>query len=301
MEGINPWIREKHNPIIVVVPGSWRESATANPDLLFFRDYYFLYYRGQQGGHDRIGVMTVFKLRFDGKTWIEYPGNPIIDVGPPGSFDCQHVLDPASVVVNKTIYLYYSAIGAGPDSIGLATSRNGFTFEKYDRPVLVGRAPEVVYRDGLFYLFYVDDNDVGGYKINLAVSSNGYDFSIYPENPILTPGPPGSWDSQTVTTPRIFFENGLYYMVYAGDDSSKDSPKGFGLATSRDLYHWTKYPGNPIFLPSGGNNWDGSFIWFGTVHKVRDTYYMWYEGRGPEGPSQVGLATMKADYFYVKP
>ena len=49
-------------------------------------------------------------------------------------------------------------------------------------------------------------------------------------------------------------------------------------------------------------------IWFGTTEKIGDTYYMWYEAcnqyreRGlPDFLSVVGLATMKAPYFFVKP
>ena len=77
------WKRYPTNPIFPVVPSTWMESQTANPDLLLNGDTYFMYFRGQQGGHDRIGVATIPREEFDGVTWRIRP-EPIIDVGPPG-------------------------------------------------------------------------------------------------------------------------------------------------------------------------------------------------------------------------
>jgi len=55
-------------------------------------------------------------------------------------------------------------------------------------------------------------------------------------------------------------------------------------------------------------------IWFTTVEKVGDTYFMWYERYGggtarteeygtylTQGRSQIGLATLQADCFYIGP
>jgi predicted GH43/DUF377 family glycosyl hydrolase len=94
-------------------------------------------------------------------------------------------------------------------------------------------------------LFYVLDNSSGRYNIHLATSADGVHFSPHSASLVLSTSE-GRWDSQTVTTPRIFFDRGLYYMIYAGDDRSKDDPSRFGLATSIDLIEWTKYQSNPI-------------------------------------------------------
>jgi len=264
--------------------------------------------------------MTIPKEQFNGKNFHDYVHNPIIDVGPPGSFDCKFVLDPATVHIKDQIFLYYSGIGDGSDSIGLTVSKNGFNFAKYSQnPVLTGRSPEVVYQKGLFYLFYVTNKDSGYYVdtpfvINLATSRDGYQFEPYAKNPVLVPGNAGEWDSHTVTTPRILYEGGTYYMVYAGDNTHPDYSKYFGLAASKDLVHWTKYPQNPIFERGKTGSWDEGGVWFGTIHKHADTYYLWYEGYGggrnrdkdfdEQGHSQIGLATSKGtnltDVFKIK-
>ena len=74
------------------------EAQTANPDILLIDDVYFMYFRGQQGGHDRIGLATVRESAFDGVTW-EIHAEPVIDVGQPGDPDEIHVLDPAALII----------------------------------------------------------------------------------------------------------------------------------------------------------------------------------------------------------
>ncbi|HEX7714049.1 MAG TPA: hypothetical protein VF531_08505 [Bacillota bacterium] len=299
-------------PVIPTAPGTWKETYTANPDLIELGNEYLMYYRGTGNGHDRIGVMRIAKSKFDGFTWEDYPDNPILDVGAPGSFDDINLLDPSAAVVpqasgEQRVYLYYSAVAGSSESIGLAISKDGIHFEKYNQnPVLKGRCPEVVYRDGQFYLFYVKENERGGYNIHAAMSTDGIHFTPTGGAPVLTVGAQGSWESQTVTTPRLFFDRGLYYMVYAGDDRSKDDPHQFGLATSMDLIHWQKYGGNPIFSTADRKHWDNCSIWYGTAAPIDGGYIMWYEAcdeyRGePRFVSAVGAAVLEAPYFFVKP
>jgi predicted GH43/DUF377 family glycosyl hydrolase len=316
MEPKFEWERYTGNPVFPAVAGTWMESQTANPDLLLIGETYFMYFRGQLEGHDRIGLGTIPKDQFDGVTWNILP-EPIIDVGPPGSWDEHHALDPATVLVNGRVFLYYSAVSPKSDrAICLATSEDGVHFKKNpDNPIVIGGGPEVVYRDGLFYLYYWKRKPVGtGYQLHTGRSSDGFDFEEVSSDPVIPIGPEGSWDSHTVETPRIFSEEGAYYMIYCGSDRHNDYPFDAGLATSRDLIHWTKYAGNPIFSRGNEGEWDEGAIWFTTVEKINGIYYMWYEGYGggtartepygsylKGGKSQVGMATLDAPYFYVKP
>lgn len=310
------WQRYKGNPIFPTLPNTWMESQTANPDLLDMGDKYFMYFRGQQHGHDRIGVATIEKELFDGKTWHIRP-EPVIDVGRPGDCDETHVIDPAAVLVQGQIFLYYSAVCPRCDrSVCLAVSEDGIHFKKYHKnPIVIGGGSEIVFKDGNFYLYYWKPKKVGaGFEVHLATSNDGYHFKEASSEPVLPAGPKRSWDSHTAETPRIFKEGDLYYMVYCGSDRYDDYPWYAGLATSHDLIHWEKYPHNPIFSRGEAGEWDEGAIWFTTVEKINGIYYMWYEGYGggkarwepygtylKGGKSQIGLATLKADYFYVKP
>ena len=309
------WHRYPGNPVFPATPGTWRESQTANPDLLLKDGVYYMYFRGQRGGHDRIGVATIPAEKFDGVTWDIHP-EPIIDVGGPGSWDENHALDPAAILHDGKVFLYYTASSPREDrSICLAVSEDGKSFRKFDgNPVIIGGGPEIASRDGVLYLYYWRSvPGKKGFQIHYAASRDGYHFTEQVPSLVLPVGPAGSWDSFTVETPRIFREGELFYMVYCGSDRNKDYPFHAGLATSRDLIHWTKFPGNPIFERGAAGEWDEGAIWFTTVEKIKGRYYMWYEGYGggtartepygsylKGGKSQVGMATMEAPYFYVR-
>ena len=302
------FVRHPRNPILPAVPDTWMEAQTANPDLLLLGDTYHLYFRGQQGGHDRIGVGMIEKERFDGVSW-NIRSTPVIDVGAVGDWDEDHVLDPATVEVGGRVFLYYSAVCSRVHrSICLATSTDGVNFQKYaGNPVVIGGGPEIVWRDGMFYLFYWKEVPGStGFQLYLSVSDNGFDFKEYQPNPILPIGRPGTWDSYTVETPRIAWWDGAYHMFYCGSDRFSDYPAHAGYATSTDLIHWHKHP-QPVFSRGPEHSWDEGAIWFTTVEKIRDKYYLWYEGYGggearekeygsylQGGKSQIGLAVMGA-------
>lgn len=227
------WERYKNNPVFPTVPGTWMESQTANPDLLALKDAYIMYFRGQQGGHDRIGLAMAAKDNFDGKTWNIHP-NPVIDVGEPGSWDETHALDAAAVWVSGQVFLYYSAVCPRCErSICLATSSDSFRFRKQrNNPILIGGSPEIVFSEGAFYLFFWKPKKTGpGFSIHLATSRDGFHFSEPFLDPVVSTGPDGAWDSRTVETPRIFKEDGMFYMMYSGSDRYDDYPSGFGVAT----------------------------------------------------------------------
>jgi predicted GH43/DUF377 family glycosyl hydrolase len=310
------WKRYANNPVFPATPGTWRESQTANPDLLLRDSTYYMYFRGQRGGHDRIGVATIPRDRFDGTTWNILP-DPIIDVGGPGSWDQNHALDPAAVNFDGKVFLYYTGSSPLSDrSVCLAVSDDGIHFTKYEKnPVVLGGGPEIALKDGVLYLYYWKQvPGRKGFQIHYATSRDGYHF-VEPQESIALPvGPDGSWDSYTVETPRIFFDRGLFSMVYCGSDRNKDYPFHAGLATSTDLIHWTKYEANPIFSRGNVGEWDEGAIWFTTVERIDGRYYMWYEGYGGGtsrtvpygdylrgGKSQVGMATLDAPYFFVRP
>lgn len=310
MSRLPQWIRCDDNPILPNVPGTWMDAQTANPDLLDMGDEYFLYFRGQEGGHDRIGLAGVPKDRFDGRTW-EIRDAPVIDVGKPGDWDETHALDPATVRKDGKVFLYYSAVCPRcPRSVCLATSEDGVHFEKYSgNPVIIGGGPEVVVKDGRFYLyFWKPGPDERGFQIHLAVSDDGFHFEEPQAKPVLPTGSEDAWDSHTVETPRIFEEKGVYYMMYCGSDRNDDYPWHAGIATSRDLVHWEKSATNPVFSRGDEGEWDEGAIWFTTVEKVEGRYYMWYEGYGggtarteaygsylKGGKSQIGMAILDGD------
>jgi hypothetical protein len=298
----------KHSPV-PLIPGDawWRERWTANPDVLELAGRRLLYYRGngrsatgEGDHHDRIGVAEVL---IDGAEstaprirWRRLAGDePVVDIGPGGSFDDTHALDPAAVRFGGRVLLYYSAVGAGPDAIGLATSTDGITFTKYGR-VLDGRAPEVVESDGRLHLLHqvrVDD----GYELHLRVSTDGITFPDDGDGGCVFRGEPGSWDAQSVVTVRIHRDGDTFFMLYGGSANSLDEPEFFGLARSSDLRTWERHPGNPIFGHGAGGTIDGGAIWFPALIETAGHAMLLYEGsRGKYAwdlSSQICVASLR--------
>lgn len=297
----NLWQRTRSGPVLGSIPGTWLAEAATTPDILVYRGQTLLYCGAVRGGHERIVAIDV---SCDHDVPSVGGIDLAVDIGPQGAFDDGHVFDPASVAAADRVFLYYSTVGAAPDSIGLATSADGRRFEKYPHPVLVGRAPEVVVREGSFHLFYSLEAPNGGYGIHLAVSDDGYRFQSISPKPVLGVDTRSAWDGFSVLTPRIFEHGGMYYMVYAGDDKEKDLPRAFGLARSADLIHWERYGRNPVFGCGSPGAWDDGAVWFGTVFERNGLLELWYEGGSqaavhspPPMLTRVGLATLAVDEF----
>jgi predicted GH43/DUF377 family glycosyl hydrolase len=296
----NPyWEKYGGAPVMPAAAGTFKSWHTANPDILVENGMVYFYYRGGDGT-DRIAAASAPYESFDGTNLTDYPKNPVIGTGS-GAFDGDGVLDPAAVYFNKQVFLYYSGMGIGDDSVGLAVSKDFYNFTKYKKnPVLTGRAPEVVLKDGLLYMYYVKQNERFGYSIYLATSRDGYNFTQYWNAPVFSYGDMIEWDSKSVTVPRIREKDGVYYMFYAGDDKFIDYPAYFGIAFSYDLVNWFRGTQNPVFSRGKKGDWDDGGIWFAEVLPYKKRLFMYYEGwggaeshekeYGPGGRSQIGLA-----------
>jgi len=123
-----PWKRHPANPILRkgdperdrdhrIIGDPWiMRSPTA--------DVWEMYYFAFDGQHARECLATSTDLVH----WTKSPFNPIMDVGPPGSYDSIHCHKP-SIVIHEGVY-YHFVTSCGPDgrggehrAIGLATSR----------------------------------------------------------------------------------------------------------------------------------------------------------------------------------
>ena len=71
-------------------------------------------------------------------------------------------------------------------------------------------------------------------------------------------------------------------MTYGACQKFDDYPESFCLAKSSDLIHWDRFHDNPILHRGKVGEWDEGAIWFPTVYKYNDKYYLWYEGSGQD-------------------
>lgn len=270
------------NPVMARKPGTFRSRYAANPDILEFNGRLLFYFRGQgDEKHDQMGVAVTTPALFDGMHWQQITDAPVIPVNPdPNAYDSNHILDPASAVIGGKVFLYYSAHSQKqPHSVALAISEDGVHFEKYEHNPIIpdAVAPEVVLKDGKVCLFYQrwTKGSFGVSKFYMCRSDDGLHFDVSAEREVMAP----QAGCHSVSTNRIYCEDGYYYSFFGKNLKFKDYPESIGIARSRDLLSWEVGSSDVITRGEPGA-WDEGALWFATVYRHKGKYYLWYEGTG---------------------
>jgi len=97
-------------------------------------------------------------------------------------------------------------------------------------------------------------------------------------NPVLAPHPEHPWENLAVCNPGVWYEDGLFTMIYraAGDDH--EHIIRFGLATSRDGIHFERASDQPLLGPSEDGP-DAGCIEDPRIVKLDGHYYLTYAYR----------------------
>ena len=74
------------------------------------------------------------------------------------------------------------------------------------------------------------------------------DLKTWQHHPRVLEVVPGTWEGMVVSAPSIIYHEGLYYLFYTGFDDRVPGKQTIGLATSKDLFAWTRHPGNPVYV-----------------------------------------------------
>jgi len=117
--------------------------------------YYMYYTEAATGEDDRVHVAT----SPDGVTWAR--AGMVLDVGPAGSWDSFKVGRPAVLYIGGQFLLWYDGNDGTHRHVGLATSPDGFTFERHpDNPLFLNAGA-------------VDVDVVGGTYVMLREAGDG--------------------------------------------------------------------------------------------------------------------------------
>lgn len=188
------------------------------------------------------------------------------------------------------VYLTLQPTGAGVGSIYINVTwgvPGNFSWVDYqNNPILVSSGnyfdyygiaqPVVIYDQGMYKMWCLGLDYSGGGKSHVvyAESNDGVNWIYFSNNPVISPGNYGDWDSDNVQPGAVIKDNGIYKMYYTGW-SDQYSNWNIGLATSIDGINWTKYP-EPILL--GTNTWEYQLV-VSSVIKTNNQYYLYYTGR----------------------
>jgi predicted GH43/DUF377 family glycosyl hydrolase len=153
-------------------PGNWEETGVLIPALYFDGNNYHMWYNGWEGltltDPGRVGYAT----STNGIDWVKYSNNPVIDVGPNGTFYDTWILPSSIMFINNEFQLWftgYDGFHATPIfyfKIGYATSPDGisWTIQNNDLPVLDVqsgswenlwvREPSVIIHNKRYHMWY---------------------------------------------------------------------------------------------------------------------------------------------------
>ncbi len=145
---------------------AWERGGLYKPCLLEHAGRYYIFYNAKndvpRGWREQIGVAWSDDL----KTWVRYPGNPVLRNGGPGSPDERFAADPCVVRHGRQWAIFYYGLDAkGVARDLLALSSDLLHVTKCDEILVdVGtegsvdstyaHKPSVIYHDGALYHFY---------------------------------------------------------------------------------------------------------------------------------------------------
>lgn len=246
--------------------------------------------------------------------WFKYEGNPVLNVGPLGSWDGILVI-PSRVIHTDSVYhMWYTGFsGTRYWHIGYATSPDGIRWRKYEgNPILragpatwdsSGTALGYVMQTGSDYqMWYNGDEASRTLQLGYAASADGIAWrKAHRLNPILRVGPRGSWNSGGLSHPSVLGpdSSGHYKMWFAGEDRTVVVKVGFATGTSATS--WTM-AANPVLEPGTPGSWDDRSVFYPRVLHNHGTYEMWYGGLTSSlyASRKVGYATSPDGVHWAK-
>ena len=135
--------------------------------------------------------------------------------------------------------------------------------------------PRILNENGSMKMYYTGQGSAYTAFTGLAFSNDGINWTASSNNPILSPGPNGSWDDMAVAGAIVFKDDNGYKLYYSGWSDPWGSWH-IGLATSSDGINWVKHPTPVIYATNGGQEFQ---LAPSSVIKIDNLYYLYYTGR----------------------
>lgn len=108
------------NPVLGTSTGTWRSDQIDDKDLIVTANRAYLSIEGYDGQNGRIGVAAT-ALDGDWTSWTWSPRNPVLDIGPTGSWEERWVTCPAVVQARNRYEMVYHGYDDTQRRIGHAT------------------------------------------------------------------------------------------------------------------------------------------------------------------------------------
>ncbi len=263
-----------------------------------------------------------------------YDHNPILTPGEPGSWDDLYVSLCWVLEYDDSIFLFYTGSHSkGGRSLGLATSEDGYHFDKYPgNPILTGDQKGYdafgvgqagILKEDSLWVLYFNAREIAGYgsgtSFGRATAKRLRGPWTKSEGPVLTTGKRGEWDSDFISTPVLLRGDGGYRMYYTGgEDLVSFTNIYIGMATSSDGITWKKHnnpltlqrpfaDSDPVMFTAKPGEWDQDVIMAGPLLPIGTGFEMYYYGsvrhnilKGTWEAGSIGYATSEDGIHWEK-
>jgi sucrose-6-phosphate hydrolase SacC (GH32 family) len=250
-------------PVFAGAEGKWDALIRERGWIIKEGDLWRLWYTGYaepKKGPYKLGYAT----SSDGLNWRRHADNPIYG---------DHWVEDMMIVQDGGKYWMFAE--GLDDEAHLLVSDDGLKWQrlgpldvrmKNGQPIAKGPygTPTAWREDGVWYLFY----ERGDKGVWLATSRDMKVWTNLQDEPVLRPGP-GEYDRDMIALNQIIKQRGRYYAYYHGSATTGPNARLWSraVATSTDLIHWDKYPGNPL-QPVAQNKSSGILVHDGAKYRL---------------------------------
>jgi hypothetical protein len=239
--------------------------------------------------------------------------SPLLELGPPGTFDDSGVTLGSLVEREDKVFLYYTGwkrrrVVSFELSIGLIVwdKRSGDFSRLFQGPILAQdinhpllvAGPYVMFADDRFKMWYCsgtdwrfpDGNPEPIYTVFYAESGDGVSWAAH-KKPVID----YKFDGEVVSAPWVLHVKDRYLMWYSTRGHETRAAKSYtiGFAESADGLSWERRD-EQAGIERSADGWDSEMICYPAFYPYGDKIYMFYSGNGV-GRGGVGYAV--ADNF----
>jgi predicted GH43/DUF377 family glycosyl hydrolase len=224
----------------------------------------------------------------------ELKREPVLTRGQAGQWDSVDVLNPSVARREGSYWNLYSGFDGHTWHTGLAISTDGLVWAKQGRVLspdasswergYIAANGSVLANDVEFLYWYEAGDPL---RIGLAHSRDGRSWTKS-SDPVLEPGPRGSWDEIGIADPYVVAIEGSFYMYYLGVDRARR--QRLGVARSKDGITWEKLRSNPVLELGEAGGFDEVGLGEPAVWGAAGRYWMLYTGRDRREYRRIGLA-----------
>ncbi len=314
------------NPVFTPAGIIYEQRGIGSPAVLFRNDTFHMLYAA--GSPDGKGYIS-YAFSTDGTNWQRYHGGVPVLLPDSTGWDSLFLDTPDFLYddsLGQFILYYFGDSNTSPpgSAIGIATSPDLRQWSRYSgNPVLrpgnpdqwdglFVESPSVAYAWGQYWMVYTGVDTLWRPAIGLAVSADGFQWSKFPGNPIITPSRP--WESLGTATPTLLFNDSALQLWYCGASitdfaaDNKIDTLHVGYAASAGGHQWHTRA-TPV-LSSDDTPADTRGPWAPDVVFLPDSgkYFMWYEtatGFGlataqVPGTFPLSVKPLKKGIFFIK-